>query len=80
VNRKVLIIGLDGATWTNLRPWIEQGKLPHLGQLVAEGAAGPLTTTIPPVSPSAWVSFATGCNPGQHGVFDFVFPRQNAGR
>jgi len=74
----VLIIGLDGATWTNLRPWIEQGKLPHLGKLVAEGASGPLTTTIPPVSPSAWVSFATGCNPGKHGVFDFVFPRQNA--
>jgi len=78
VNRKVLIIGLDGATWTNLQPWIDAGKLPHLGQLVADGAAGPLTTTIPPVSASAWVSFATGCNPGQHGAFDFVFPRPNA--
>jgi len=78
VNRKVLIIGLDGATWTNLRPWIDEGKLPHLGRLVAEGASGPLTTTIPPVSASAWVSFATGCNPGQHGSFDFVFPRPHA--
>src|SRR5512136_3080183 len=77
LGRKVLMIGLDGATWTNLRPWIEAGKLPNLGQLVAEGASGPLTTTIPPVSPSAWVSFATGCNPGKHGVFDFVFPRQS---
>jgi len=77
VNRQVLIIGLDGATWTNLRPWIDAGKLPHLGKLVAEGASGPLTTTVPPVSPSAWVSFATGCNPGKHGVFDFVFPRPN---
>jgi len=75
VNRKVLVIGLDGATWTNLRPWMDAGKLPNLAKLVAEGASGPLTTTIPPVSPSAWVSFATGCNPGQHGVFDFVFPR-----
>jgi len=78
MNRRILIIGLDGATWTNLRPWIEQGKLPHLGKLVAEGASGPLTTTIPPVSASAWVSFATGCNPGKHGSFDFVFPRPNA--
>jgi len=78
LNRKILIIGLDGATWTNLRPWMDAGKLPHLAKLVAEGAAGPLTTTIPPVSPSAWVSFATGCNPGQHGVFDFVFPRPQA--
>ena len=74
-NRKALIIGLDGATWTLLRPWIDQGHLPHLARLVQEGASGPLTTTIPPVSASAWVSFATGCNPGKHGAFDFVFPQ-----
>jgi len=78
MNRKVLIIGLDGATWTNLRPWIDAGRLPNLARLVAEGTSGPLTTTIPPVSASAWVSFATGCNPGQHGAFDFVFPRPNS--
>ena len=75
LNRKALIIGLDGATWTLLTPWIEQGHLPHLAKLVREGASGPLTTTIPPVSASAWVSFATGCNPGKHGSFDFVFPQ-----
>ncbi len=75
LNRKALIIGLDGATWTLLRPWIDQGHLPHLAKLVHEGASGPLTTTIPPVSASAWVSFATGCNPGKHGSFDFVFPQ-----
>jgi predicted AlkP superfamily phosphohydrolase/phosphomutase len=74
-NHKALIIGLDGATWTLLRPWIDQGHLPNLARLVREGASGPLTTTIPPVSASAWVSFATGCNPGKHGAFDFVFPQ-----
>ena len=72
---KAVIIGLDGATWTLLRPWIDQGQLPNLARLVQEGASGPLTTTIPPVSASAWVSFATGCNPGKHGAFDFVFPQ-----
>ena len=75
LNRKAVIIGLDGATWTLLRPWIDQGHLPNLGRLVHEGAWGPLTTTIPPVSASAWVSFATGCTPGKHGAFDFVFPQ-----
>jgi predicted AlkP superfamily phosphohydrolase/phosphomutase len=72
---KAVIIGLDGATWTLLRPWIDQGQLPNLARLLQEGASGPLTTTIPPVSASAWVSFATGCNPGKHGAFDFVFPQ-----
>ena len=75
LNRKAIILGLDGATWTLLRPWIDQGHLPHLARLVHEGASGPLTTTIPPVSASAWVSLATGCNPGKHGAFDFVFPQ-----
>ena len=75
LNRKAIILGLDGATWTLLRPWIDQGQLPHLARLVHEGASGPLTTTIPPVSASAWVSLATGCNPGKHGAFDFVFPQ-----
>ncbi len=75
LHNKAVIIGLDGATWTLLRPWIDEGQLPNLARLVHEGASGPLTTTIPPVSASAWVSFATGCNPGKHGAFDFVFPQ-----
>jgi len=78
VQRKVLVIGLDGATWDLLRPWAEDGTLPTLGRLLREGAAGRLTTTIPPVSASAWVSFATGKNPGKHGLVDFVFPREDS--
>src|SRR5262249_26172147 len=31
-----------------------------------------LQTTCPPVSPVAWSSFATGTNPGRHGIFDFL--------
>jgi len=73
--RKALIIGLDGATWDLLMPWAQAGHLPTLARLVREGAHGPLMTTIPPVSASAWVSFATGANPGVHGIFDFVFPK-----
>lgn len=33
---------------------------------------GPLTSTIPPISPPAWVSFMTGMNPGKHGIFGFL--------
>ncbi len=74
-NRRVLVIGLDGATFDLLRPWARDGKLPTLQRLMSEGTVGALTTTIPPVSASAWTSFATGKNPGQHGLVDFVFPR-----
>jgi predicted AlkP superfamily phosphohydrolase/phosphomutase len=76
--QKVLIIGLDGGTFDLLRPWADQGYLPNIARLLDEGTSGTLTTTIPPVSASAWVSFATGKNPGQHGVVDFVFPREGS--
>ena len=39
----------------------------------------PLTSTIPPQSPVAWATFATGTNPGEHGIFDFIRPSRNAG-
>lgn len=55
---------------------MEAGYLPNLARLCAEGACGPLTTTLPPVSASAWTSFATGTNPGKHGLVDFVAPER----
>lgn len=76
--RKVMVIGLDGATFDLIRPWIEDGTMPTLQRMTKEGASGVLTTTLPPISSSAWASFATGKNPGKHGLVDFVHPRQNS--
>ncbi|HJX37973.1 MAG TPA: alkaline phosphatase family protein [Anaerolineae bacterium] len=76
--RRVMVIGLDGATFDLIGPWIEDGTMPNLQRLIKEGASGVLTTTLPPISSSAWASFATGKNPGQHGLVDFVHPRQNS--
>jgi predicted AlkP superfamily phosphohydrolase/phosphomutase len=68
---RVLIIGLDGATWDVLLPWIEEGKLPVLGELVRTGASFPLLSTRPPYTPQAWSTLATGANPGKHGILGF---------
>lgn len=72
--RRVLVIGIDGGTFDLIRPWAEAGDLPNLGRLMAEGAHGPLESTLPPVTAPAWTTFATGVNPGKHGVFDFIRP------
>ena len=69
---KVLIIGLDGGTWSVLTPWINNGSLPNLGRLQQAGCWGDLLSTIPPLTAPAWSTFATGKNPGKHGVFHFV--------
>jgi len=69
--QKVLIIGIDGGTWTVLRPAIERGYMPFLQSQVENGASGVLESTIPAITPAAWGSFQTGMNPGENGVFDF---------
>ncbi len=68
----VLVIGLDGGTWDVLLPLAERGVVPNLARLLREGAWGTLLSTIPPFTATAWTGFATGKNPGRHGVFYFV--------
>jgi len=75
--RKVAVFGLDGVTFDLLQPWIDEGRLPNLANLLAQGASGRLRSTIPPVSASAWSSFATDSRPGQHGLIDFTLPAEN---
>lgn len=70
-NRPVVLLGLDGATYSILNPLIAEGKLPNLSRLKREGASGVLQSTIHPITPAAWVSMVTGLNPGKHGVYDF---------
>lgn len=46
--------------------------LPNLDKLRREGMFSRLATTTPPQSPVAWSTFATGLDPADHGIFDFV--------
>ncbi|NCF69651.1 MAG: hypothetical protein GWP61_27195 [Chloroflexi bacterium] len=71
---KLLIIGFDGATFDLIRPWVDDGFLPNLAALIQGGVHGDLLSTLPPVTSPAWPTFMTGCNPGKHGVFDFIQP------
>jgi predicted AlkP superfamily phosphohydrolase/phosphomutase len=77
-SRRVLVIGLDGATWDLLTPWIAAGKLPNLAKLQQAGASGELASTIHPITTPAWISFMTGRTQGQHGVYDHVRRRSGS--
>lgn len=68
---RVLVVGLDAATFDLILPWVEAGLLPTLGRLLREGAYGPLRSTLPALTPPGWTSAATGRNPGKHNVFNF---------
>ncbi len=69
---KLLVFGMDSADWRVLQPLIDAGRVPTLARVLREGAHGDLQSTIHPHSPTAWSTFLTGMNPGQHGIFDFM--------
>ncbi len=69
---RTLIVGLDGATWHLADRFMADGQMPNLATLVREGAISPLNSTTPPMTLPSWSSMLTGCNPGRHGIFDFV--------
>jgi predicted AlkP superfamily phosphohydrolase/phosphomutase len=70
--KKVLVIGLDGATFDLIEPWVAEGKLPNLGALMKQGSWGHLISTLQSNSAQAWSTFITGVNAGRHGIFDFI--------
>ena len=71
-DKRIIILGLDGLSPNIIEYLIEEGKLPHFAQLKEKGSYRHLSTTNPSQSPIAWSGFATGQNPGKHGLFDFL--------
>ena len=68
---RLLLVGWDGADWDVLDPLLQEGRLPHLAELLAEGWRASLRSTIPPVTPPSWTAMATGLLPGRSGVLGF---------
>lgn len=73
MENKVVVIGLDGATFDIINPLIAEGKLPNLSKIFNNGVKAELHSSIPPISAPAWTSFLTGKNPGKHGLLGFQF-------
>jgi predicted AlkP superfamily phosphohydrolase/phosphomutase/Flp pilus assembly protein TadD len=70
--RRLIIVGVDGGDWLNLRPLMDAGRLPNFSRLVREGATGPLRSEEPMLSPLLWTTMATGRLPEQHGILNFT--------
>ena len=72
MNRKMLVIGLEGACWNLIGKWVENGVLPNIKRLKEEESWGPMESCIPPITCPAWKCYSTGKNPGKLGVFWWV--------
>ncbi|MFH1781409.1 MAG: alkaline phosphatase family protein [Patescibacteria group bacterium] len=76
-NHKVVVIGLDGGTFKLLKPLAEEGLMPNFKKLLDKGSHSILWSTMPPMTGTAWSSFATGKTPGKHTVYDFLLPDED---
>ncbi|UCD84341.1 MAG: alkaline phosphatase family protein [Deltaproteobacteria bacterium] len=69
---RVILLGIDGIDPKILEDMMAGGELPNFSRLREIGGFAPLQTSIPPESPVAWSTIATGANPGYFGIFDFI--------
>jgi predicted AlkP superfamily phosphohydrolase/phosphomutase len=69
---RVILLGFDGADAHLVSQYLDEGRLPNLARLKAQGSYAPLRSTNPPQTPVSWATFATGLNPGRTEIFDFL--------
>lgn len=74
-SEKLIVLGMDGLDHSIVTALMEKGALPNFKKLAEKGSFMPLEPAMPPQSPVAWSSMATGQNPGEHGIFDFITRR-----
>lgn len=78
---QVLLVSWEAADWRLLRPLMEQGRLPHLRELVSRGISGDLGMILPRLAPATWTSAVTGRRAHQHRVLGSGGdPTQRGGR
>ena len=69
---KILIVGIDGLDWPRVNRMVDEGRMPNVERLRAEGASGVLHSIRPFVSPTIWTCIATGKTEEKHGINGFL--------
>ncbi|MFH1465201.1 MAG: alkaline phosphatase family protein [Pseudomonadota bacterium] len=66
---RLLVVGVDGATWDLLDPMA--ARLPAFAALQERGVRAELQAAEPMFSPLLWTTLSTGKTPEQHGIHGF---------
>ncbi|MBU0708407.1 alkaline phosphatase family protein [Patescibacteria group bacterium] len=74
LEKKLIIIGIDGVPRNLLERLIELELLPNIREIVKKGVLSDLESTNPPLTGPAWISLVTGQSPTEHGCFGFTLP------
>ncbi|MDR0886728.1 MAG: alkaline phosphatase family protein [Clostridiales Family XIII bacterium] len=71
LNRKILVLGIDGMDAATTKRLLDDGKMPNLQQYLNQGAAREdlqMLGALPTITPPCWTTLATGAYPGTHGI------------
>ena len=75
---KLLLLGVDGASWKVIGPMLASGRLPALERFFRNGAHSRSFETLESgASPLVWTTIATGRTPKDHGIESFVVELDN---
>lgn len=77
---RVLVIGIDGFSYTLARRFTSEGVMPNLASYLSQGTLRQMDVTLPEVSNVSWTTFSTGVNPARHGIFGFLDINPSTGR
>ena len=70
--KRLFVLSLDGLS-LEMADWAAASRvMPCLGDQLNKGVIKPINGILPSVNQVTWASYATGVNPGKHGVFGFV--------
>ena len=76
MQKKALIIGIDGLPHDLLTRLVENGVMAGLRTILDTGyRIHSMNASLPEISSVSWTSFMTGRNPGEHGIFGFTHLR-----
>ncbi len=65
---RVIVVGIDGATWDVIDPLLKKGKMPNMKYLMDGGGYGVLLSDERARSPVVWTTIFTGVPPEVHGI------------
>ena len=71
---KLLVLGVDGMDPRWAKRMVDEGKMPHLKELMERGACRDdlmLLGANPTITPPMWATLGTGAYPMTHGIIDY---------
>ncbi|MCI8610488.1 MAG: hypothetical protein HFH11_10205 [Dorea sp.] len=77
MSNKIFILGIDGMPYSLMQSDYIKSLMPNLSDICIRHNLHKMNSVYPVISSVAWTSFATGSNPGEHGIFGFADRQYN---